>query len=152
MSTLPATIRTIRQRLDQTMNEFAESLGTDQSTISRYESGRVVPSRTVLILLFLLASSHERDVIREAMGEFSEGALLARYKGAEELLKRLPKGSDTSRAEFAEASAALISSKEPIESALVEVLQLFGRHGRNQKLRQAVAQMLPYFKFVAEKK
>lgn len=146
------TIRTIRQRLNQTMTEFAESLGTDQSTISRYESGHVVPSKTVLILLFLLAAGTERDPIRQAMGEMSEAALLAHYKGAEETLKRLPKGSDRSRAEFAETSVALVSSEEPIEPALVELLRLFHTHARNRKLRQILGQMLPYFQFVAGEK
>lgn len=134
------------------MTEFADSLGTDQSTISRYESGQVVPSRTVLILLFLLASGAERDAIREAMGDVGEASLMARYRHAEEALKLLPKRTDVSRVEFAEESAAIISSKEPIDPVLVELLKLFRGHGRNRKLRQAVAQMLPYFEFVAGQK
>jgi transcriptional regulator with XRE-family HTH domain len=139
-------------RLKQTMTEFAESLGTDQSTISRYESGQVVPSKTVLILLFLLASGEERDAILEALGDVSEASLLSRYRGAEEALKRLPKHTDTSRVEFAEQSAALVSSKDPIDPTLVQLLRLFRNHGRNRKLRQVLVQMLPYFEFVAREK
>jgi transcriptional regulator with XRE-family HTH domain len=150
--TLPTTIRNIRKRLNQTMTEFAESLGTDQSTISRYESGQVVPSKTVLILLFLLASGTEREPILEAMGEVSDASLLSRYKGADEALKRLPKPTDTSRVQFAEESAAMIASKEPIEPALVQLLKLCRSHAGNRKLRQAVVQMLPYFEFVAGEK
>lgn len=152
MSTLATTIRNIRKRLNQTMTEFAESLGTDQSTISRYESGQVVPSKTVLILLFLIASGTERNPILEAMGDVSEVSLLSRYKGADEALKRLPKPTDTSRVQFAEESAAMIASKEPIEPALVQLLKLCRSHTGNRKLRQAVAQMLPYFEFVAGEK
>ena len=131
------------------MTEFAESLGTDQSTISRYESGQLVPSKTVLILLFLLACEEERGAIRDAMGDVSEASLLARYGRVEDELKGLPKHFDASRLQFAEESAAIVSSKEPIEPALAELLKLYRAHARNRKLRQALAQMLPYFEFVA---
>lgn len=131
------------------MTEFAELLGTDQSSISRYESGQVVPSKSVLILLFLLASEVERVALHEAMGEVSEAVLLSRYRSAEEALKRLPKGTDRSRVQFVDESVAMLTSKEPIEPAVVQLLMLFRTHARNRKLRQAVAQMLPYFEFVA---
>lgn len=134
------------------MTEFAELLGTDQSTISRYESGQVVPSRTILILLFLLASVAERESIREAMGSVSEAMLMSRYEGAREALKDVPKGSNTSLAVFAEESAAIVSSKEPIEPAFVELVKLFRRHGRNRKLRQAMEQFVPYLEFIATRK
>lgn len=149
---LPNTIRTIRQRLGQTMSDFAESLGTDQSTVSRYEAGQVTPSRTVLILMFLLASEPDRDVIRAAMGEVSEAALLARYRDAEQAIRGLSKRSDSTRVAFAEESAAILHAKDPIDPTLIELLRLFRTHARNRKLRSAVAQMLPYFRFLADQK
>jgi len=131
------------------MAEFAELIGTDQSTISRYEAGQIEPSRTVWILLFLLASSDEREAIIEAMGDVSEASLASRYQNAQESLKLLkPKKSDLNRMKFAEASTTIVASKESIDVALVQVLELYP----NKKFRQALAAMLPYFEFVAAQK
>ncbi len=128
------------------MTEFAELIGIDQSTISRYEGGQIEPSRTVWILLFLLASSGEREAILEAMGEGSEASLASRYRNAEESLKLLKREkTDVNRIEFAEASTALLASKESIDPALVQMLKLYP----SKKFRQALAAMLPYFAFVA---
>jgi hypothetical protein len=49
---------------------------------------------------------------------------------------------------MAEESTAIVSSGKPIEPALVAVLTLFREHGDNKRLRQSLAQMLPYFEFV----
>ena len=75
VATLGSTIRAIRQRLKRSGTGFADLIGTDQSTVSRYEANQVVPSRTVLILLLLLASEEERPAIREAMGDIDEAML-----------------------------------------------------------------------------
>ena len=45
MSALADAIRQIRKRLDKTMVQFAELIGCKQSTVSRYESGKLVPGR-----------------------------------------------------------------------------------------------------------
>jgi len=143
-----STIREIRKRLKLSMTEFAELIGTEQSTISRYEAGQIEPSRTVWILLFLLASGGEREAILEAMGEGSESSLASRYQNAEESLKLLKsKKTDVNRIEFAEASTALLASKESIDPVLVQVLKLYP----SKKFRQALAAMLPYFEFVANR-
>ena len=111
-----------------------------------------MPSKTVLILLFLLASEEERSAILEAIGDVNESLLTSRYGNAEDSLKKFLAGrhspSNLNRVEFAEESAAIVASKEPIESVLVELLKLFRSHAGNRKLLQALIHMLPYFEFV----
>jgi hypothetical protein len=80
------------------------------------------------------------------MGDVSQ-ATLALFQSAPESLKGLQR-PDRHRKEFAEASAALLGSKEPVEPALVEIVKL----SSNKKVRQALAQMLPYFEFVGRQK
>ena len=149
-ATLAKTIRSIRQGLKQTMVQFAESLGTEQSTISRYEAGQLVPSKTVLILLYVLASGDNREAILEALGA-SATAIRERYRGAEETLMKLPSNTDTTIVEFAEESAALVRSRE-VDPELLDLVKLWRKHNGNRKLRRAIAGMLPYFEFIADQK
>lgn len=125
------------------MGEFAELLGTEQSTISRYESGQFPPSRTVLTLLYLLASKDERPAILKEMGDVSDA--LKQFQNAGESLKLLEK-PDKHRKEFMEASRDLLASKEPLEPALIEIVKL----SSNKKVRAALAHFLPYFQFLAK--
>ena len=125
------------------MVEFGDLIGIDHSTISRYESGTVEPSRTVWMLLFLLASKDEREAILESMGDVSE-ATLSHLQNAEPL--KLSERPDPNRKEFAEASAKLIASKEPIEPSLTKLVKLYP----NKKVRQHLAQIIPYFEFLAK--
>jgi transcriptional regulator with XRE-family HTH domain len=126
------------------MAEFGDLIGIDHSTISRYEAGTVEPSRTVWTLLFLLASKDEREAILESMGEIGESAL-AHFEGARESLKLLQR-PDPNRKLFAEASAELVASKEPIEPPLIKLVKLYP----NKKVKQYVAQMVPYLEFLAK--
>jgi len=126
------------------MDEFGELIGIDRTTISRYESGQFEPSRTVLILLYILASKDERAAILESMGDMNEEAL-APFKNATESLKVLEK-PDPNRKQFAEASAELVASKEPIEPPLVKLVRLYP----NKKVKQYIAQMVPYLEFLAK--
>jgi transcriptional regulator with XRE-family HTH domain len=125
------------------MAEFADLVGIDRTTIGRYESGQVEPSRTVWTLLFLLATPDERETILESMGSVSQG-ILARFENAGESLRRL-KRPDPKRVEFIEASTAILNSGEAIEPSLIDVLKLYPR----KKFRDALASMIPYFKFTA---
>ena len=140
------------------MTEFAELIGTDQSTVSRYESGRILPSKTTLIVLLLLSREEEKAPILAAMGEVDEHALRTRFEGAQETLgallrrhrqARRSSAVELKRIEFAEESAAIVSSGRPIEPALVEIIKLCRKYSDNRKLRNSLAQMLPYFEFVA---
>jgi transcriptional regulator with XRE-family HTH domain len=144
---LAKTIRNIRQDLKQTMVQFAESLGTEQSTVSRYEAGQLVPSKTILILLYVLASGENREAILEALGA-SGPAIENRYRSAEETLKKLPRNADLTVLDFAEESAALVQSGE-VDPALVNLVKLWRGSAGNRRLRRVVAGMLPYFEFIA---
>ena len=60
MPTLADTIRQIRKRRGETMVVFAKRLGVTHPTISGYESGKITPSRSMLLLLLPLADGDER--------------------------------------------------------------------------------------------
>jgi transcriptional regulator with XRE-family HTH domain len=128
---IPIAVRGIRKKLGLTMAEFAETLGSDQSTISRYESGQLIPSRTVLILLYLLSSGTEREAIEELLGS-AKAETLQHYRNAEAELRKIPKGGE--------------------EPPFLDLLNLLRDNAGNRKLRAAVAQMLPYLEFIASKK
>lgn len=150
-------IRAIRQRLGQNMTEFSELLGLEQSTVSRYESGQVIPSRTVLILLLLLAKDEEEAPILAALGVPSRDALALprqRLKEALPAIKNL-RGQIGERTEvdqvlaaFAEEAQLILSKRVPVERSLVELLKLCRKHHANKRLRRAVDEMLPYFEFL----
>ena len=72
MQTLPhlsEAIKAIRQRNGWSMQMFAAQLSVGQSAISRYESGKITPSKPVLQHLFALAQGLEKISISRAIGE-----------------------------------------------------------------------------------
>jgi transcriptional regulator with XRE-family HTH domain len=151
---LASTVRAIRQRLKQTMAEFAEMIGTEQSTISRYEAGQIVPSKTVLILLLLLATDSEKRPILEALGIVDEQQIEAQFRGAEEALKKVSElrrrhGRDPTLVQFAGEAAQIVSAGAPVGKALVQIMKLWRLQRDSQELQQSLEQMLPYFRFVA---
>lgn len=150
MSELAASIKRVRTRLGETMAEFAETLGTQQSTISRYESGQVAPSGSTLILLYLLAVEEERSVFAEALGVEDATKLERKYGAVKKQLDDLKRSRTASRpaVEFAELAAVIADSGDVDESA-VELLRLLSEHGKGKPLRKAIAVMLPYFRYTA---
>jgi transcriptional regulator with XRE-family HTH domain len=60
--------RSIRSRLRKNQVDFAHVLGVQPSTVSRYESGKLQPSRTILLLLWDMATEIERSIIEPSMG------------------------------------------------------------------------------------
>jgi len=140
------------------MAEFAETIGTQQSTISRYEAGQLVPSRSMLILLLLLANEDEKSAVAEALGVEDADRIANRYAGARRALfdlraqsKKAKPGADTLSG-FVEEAAAIASTGEPVDRSIVELLRLWREQKNKRQLRNAVAQMLPYFQFVATRK
>jgi transcriptional regulator with XRE-family HTH domain len=65
---LGETISAIRQRLGKTIVEFARLVGSDHTSVSRYESGQIVPGKPILILLLLLAQGDEKPPLVKALG------------------------------------------------------------------------------------
>jgi len=97
MTQIGIAIRNTRKNLGKTMAEFAEMIGCKQSTISRYEAGRLTPSRAVLIVLLQLAKGADREIILERLGvdrstrsEWSERDLLDALKTFEDYLELVP--------------------------------------------------------------
>jgi len=109
------------------MAEFAEVLGTQQSTISRYESGQLVPSKSVLILLFLIARAREREALAKAIG-----STVNRLRSEE------GQSRTTGREEF--------SGADPVIRDFVNLLH---DNPENDALKDALRSMLPYFRFCA---
>lgn len=59
----------IRKRKAMNMAQFARLLGVSFSSISRYESGKVIPSRPVLQHLLIMAEGVEKVTVSRAIGE-----------------------------------------------------------------------------------
>ena len=154
MSTsLASAVSSIRGRLGMTMVEFADLIGATNSTISKYESGRLVPSKTVLILLFLLADESEKPSLREALGVWDEKKSQASFPAVKtkltELLKTLRKSRnasalDRARIEFAKEALALLAARTPIDPAAAEILGFLRAHAANRKLHASLPQILTY--------
>jgi len=158
MINLAHAIRAVRQRLDKTMVEFAEMIGCRQSTVSRYESGKLVPGRSVLILLLQLAQGAERGAIMDALG-VSPGAatgwtqpnLIGALKTFEEYLDLSsgaprPRGREPedSLAAFARAAKRIVLQGAPVEPALVSILDQWIAHGANPAAWQFFRQLVAY--------
>ncbi len=140
------------------MAEFAEMIGCRQSTVSRYESGKLIPSRTVLLLLLQLAEDSERQPILQALGvtrslaqswkpsdladalRTFDAYLAAAGPAADRNRGRAPQGS--ALAEFARLAARIVSERHAVEPAVVEVLRLWLKHRTNRKARK-------YFRHIA---
>ena len=131
------------------MVQFAEMIGCEQSTVSRYESGRLIPGRSVLILLLQLAEDAERTPILTALGVSRSGAggwreqdLVAALKTFEDYLETsarpgTPPGPRTAPhgalAAFAKAAKRIVLEGADIEPALVSVLEHWLHHAHNPK-------------------
>ena len=135
MINLAHAIRAVRQRLDKTMVEFAEMIGCRQSTVSRYESGKLVPGRSVLILLLQLAQGAERGPILDALGVgravatgWAERDLIGALKTFEEYLdlssaapRARRRAREGSLAAFARVAKRVVLEGSPVEPALVSI-------------------------------
>lgn len=154
MPPLGPTIRAIRKRLGKTMVEFAEMIGCKQSTVSRYESGKLVPGRSVLILLLQRARGSERQPVLDALGVsgtvpagWSERQLLTALRPFEDYLAvsgsaRRHAPSSTSLASFASAAQRIVTGGRQVDPALVSILQQWTAHHSDPRA-------IPHFQNVA---
>ena len=62
-------VKMIRDRLGLTQAEFADRLGCIQNTVSRYESGKLIPSTDMLARIWKLSSQVERALLIGFLGE-----------------------------------------------------------------------------------
>jgi DNA-binding XRE family transcriptional regulator len=145
MMPLGSTIRAIRQRLGKTMVEFAELIGCKQSTVSRYEAGKLVPGRSVLILLLQLARGSERPPVMNALGvtraaaaSWSQRSLATALQTFENQLSvaRAGRGRGApgaALAGFARAARRVLLSGRPVDPALVRIVQHWLAHGSDPR-------------------
>ena len=69
LPTFPDVVRAIRLRSRMNTRQFAQMLGVSQASVSRYEAGRVLPSKPVLQHLMTMAEGVERVTVAKVMGE-----------------------------------------------------------------------------------
>jgi transcriptional regulator with XRE-family HTH domain len=147
MNDLSLAIRGIRQRLAKTMAEFAEMIGCRQSTVSRYESGKLTPGRSVLILLLQLAQGRERQPILEALqvdrslaSGWNESDLVDALKTFEDYLESSPAPAGSREARkyastltaFAKAAKRIVLKGSDVEPALIDILHHWINHAENR--------------------
>ena len=154
MTDLSQTIRLIRQRLGKTMVDFAEMIGCRQSTISRYESGKLIPGRSVLLLILQHAQGAERKPILDALGVgpaasgWPERDLIGALKTFEQYLE-LPSrprtgASSSTLAAFARAAKRLVEARSEVDPSVVSVLEQWSQYGGNPKAAQHFRNIAAY--------
>jgi len=82
MNPIAKMVAKIRERLRESQEQFAERLKIQQTTVSRYESGKSVPRPPVLMQLYALALPAERRALTEALGRQWVAVESAAEKGA----------------------------------------------------------------------
>lgn len=87
MSRLAKTVKSMRKRLRKTQSEFATTLNVQPPTISRYESGKIVPGLFVLVQLHDLANTDEKRVFAEELGRQWDAVKAEAERAAQQLLK-----------------------------------------------------------------
>lgn len=127
--TLGQSIKSIRKHLGETLVQFAARLGTDNSVVSRYENDRVVPSRSMLLLIAPYAETPaEKSALAKALGSNTELDKQSHefLSSADDLLAQL-KVDNLTRDRFRSIVERLISSGD-IDRSVVKFLELFARN------------------------
>jgi transcriptional regulator with XRE-family HTH domain len=137
-------ISVIRRRMGKTMAEFALLIGSDHSIVSRYESGKVPPSNSMLILLLLLAQGEEKTPLLKALGIGNDAELQAAFQGALNSLLEYGRLAARSRSkaakeaglrEFVKEAAAIANSGISLDPAVAEVLRRLRTPGASRQIQ-----------------
>jgi transcriptional regulator with XRE-family HTH domain len=144
LTDLGLTLRRIREARGLTMTQFAHILGCNQSSVSRYEAGKLVPSRTVLLLAMRVATRvRDRSSLGAYLGIQSTPPgepvgteILDTLRACDEVLgdsapstsarRRQPPASTTES--FARVVRTILLELPPPPAELVEILQNWVRH------------------------
>jgi transcriptional regulator with XRE-family HTH domain len=152
------TISAIRKRLGKTMVEFARLIGSSHSTVSGYESGTVRPSKSMLILLLLLAKGDEKKPLLTALGVDDDAQIQRTFEGALDTILEYERASVRSRKsaakdaglrEFAKEAAAVISSGVPLDPSVAEVLRRLRAQGSSRQIQARFRTFLAYLDIAA---
>jgi transcriptional regulator with XRE-family HTH domain len=145
---LGETIRRIRKRRGETGAEFAKLLGCRQATISGYETGKINPSRSMLLLILQHAEASERGAILDALevdadlqDEWAPGELEDALAGVQAYLDAGGKGVQPPRREntlrsFAELALEVLRNGDPVRTSVLDMLRLWIRHGEHADRRE----------------
>lgn len=91
--TIAQAVRGLRKKLQKNQIEFAEMLGCQQNTVSRYEVGKLTPGPLVLIKLAQIASQHgageEKVPVDNLLRQQFETGIFSGGASAEEAIARL---------------------------------------------------------------
>jgi transcriptional regulator with XRE-family HTH domain len=154
-----AAIRRMRGRLRKSQLEFAEVLGSQRSSISRYEINLVQPSLPILWKLYNMAEKDEKETfevaMREQIGTDLAGtearidapmADLRRFAIFENRLEALYSWNRDKRRDFQKFLGAvldLLTTARSIDSSIPEILRLWRNCAQNRgaaiEFRQAAA-------------
>lgn len=123
------------------MVEFARHLGCSQSTISGYESGKIDPSRSMLLLVLRWAEGEERAVILDALGVdrdqqegWEPGELEKELEGLESYLSaggRKEFKTNSPRRDFIRLAKQIASQPKSVPVWLIETLHQYLQNGDN---------------------
>ncbi len=126
------------------MVEFAPLVGADHSSVSRYESGKIVPGKAVLILLLLLAQGDEKEPLLKALGLRDDPEIQQLFRGALESLveyERLAMRSrrrskkDAGLAEFVKEAAAIAAAGLSVDPVVADILRLIRTSKASPKIQ-----------------
>jgi transcriptional regulator with XRE-family HTH domain len=153
LSSLAETISAIRQRLGKTMVEFARLVGSDHTSVSRYESGQIVPGKPILILLLLLAQGDEKPPLVKALGLRDDDETQRGFEGALASLLEYERQAARSRGkarkdagltEFVKEAAAIANARLSVDPAVAEVLRRLRESKADRKMQTQFRNFLIY--------
>lgn len=150
-SPLAGAIKAIRKRRGQSMRAFSKSLGLSHSAVSGYESGRIIPSRSMLLLLLPLASEEaEKAPILEALDETPHQLRAWEEQftvEAERVMQRIRdeivvnENSPKKRQRLLEVCACLVRA-DSVPTAITRFLELWLDRGNFPGVREAFEEVV----------
>ena len=168
--TLGEEIRRIRTRLRKSQEEFADLLGSQRNSISRYEANKVEPGLSILWRLHGIAEPDEKETFAAEIRKQVGTAILGREATVEatidelrpiiqemvqaEQLRSLNPGKREDVAGLLWATFQLATSEDRIDESLIEILRLWVSHrkskGAKKVFREAAALLRERFKLASE--
>ena len=135
------------------MVEFARLVGSDHTSVSRYESGQIVPGKPILILLLLLAQGDEKPPLAKALGLRDDDEAQRAFEGALASLLEYERQATRSRGkvrkdagltEFVKEAAAIANARLSIDPAVAEVLRRLRASKGDRKMQTQFRNFLTY--------
>lgn len=135
------------------MVEFARLVGSDHTSVSRYESDQIVPGKPILILLLLLAQGDEKAPLVKALGLRDDDEMQRGFEGALASLLEYERQSARSRGkarqdagltEFVKEAAAIANARLSIDPAVAEVLRRLRASKADRKMQTQFRNFLTY--------